>query len=95
MNTAFCTRILLFKVLSENIKCVVLSSCYSKEQAKAISKNGIYVIGMNSSVEVEAATAFSLGFYQAIGEEEDISTSFEIGLVHYFAHCSDSKKDIP
>lgn len=41
---------LLFQTLKDDIECIVLSACYSTTQAKAISKNDIYVIGMNNSV---------------------------------------------
>jgi CheY-like chemotaxis protein len=86
---------LLFKACKDNIKCVFLSACYSSIQAKAISLNDIYVIGMNNSVGVDDATAFAKGFYQAIGEGKNIKTSFDIGRVHYLASCSKKDSDIP
>lgn len=85
----------LFKTLKENIRCVILSACYSSGQAEAISKNDIYVIGMNNSVCVSDATAFANGFYQAIGEGQDIKTSFELGQVHYLSSCDKDNQNIP
>ena len=35
----------LFSLFKDSITCVILNSCYSEEQANAISKNGMYVIG--------------------------------------------------
>lgn len=75
----------LFSLFKDTIKCVVLSACYSSSQAKAISKNNIYVVGMNNSVGVDAATEFAKGFYQAIGEGKDIPEAFRFGLVHLIA----------
>jgi CheY-like chemotaxis protein len=72
----------LFRLFKDKLKCVVLSSCYSSEQAKTISLQNIYVIGMNDSVGVDAATEFSKGFYQAVGEGKNITDSFNFGLVH-------------
>jgi len=85
----------LFMTLKENLKCVVLSACYSADQAKAISTNGIYVIGMNNSVGVDDATAFANGFYQAVGEGKNIPTAFNLGEVHYLASCDKLDRDIP
>jgi len=71
----------LFKIFKEKYQmtCVVLSSCYSEAQAEAISKLGLYVAGMNSTVEDRAAIEFSIGFYQALGEGLPIAEAFELG----------------
>tara|TARA_R110000764_G_scaffold44749_1_gene100727 strand:- start:444 stop:1451 length:1008 start_codon:yes stop_codon:yes gene_type:complete len=85
----------LFKILCENTKCVFLSACYSSNQAKAISSNNIYVIGMNNSVEIKAATAFALGFYQAISENKEIPNAFAVGEAHYLSVCAITDKQFP
>lgn len=85
----------LFEVLCDKTKCVLLSACYSSAQAKTISSKGIYVIGMNNSVGVNAATSFALGFYQAIGEGKNIKEAFEVGQVHYLTTCNPNDKEIP
>lgn len=71
----------LFELFSENIKCVVLNSCYSESQAREISKHIPYVIGMKSSVNDKSAIAFSVGFYTALGAGKDIEFAFKMGTV--------------
>lgn len=71
----------LFELFSKDIKCVVLNSCYSESQALEISKHIPYVIGMKKSVNDEAAIAFSLGFYAALGAGKDIEFAFKMGVV--------------
>ena len=71
----------LFRKFSKKIKCVVLNACYSEKQAEAISKHIDYVIGMRHGISDSAATAFSIGFYQALGAGEDIEEAFESGKI--------------
>lgn len=71
----------LFELFSENIKCVVLNSCYSESQAREISKHIPYVIGMKSSVNDKSAIAFAVGFYTALGAGKDIEFAYRMGTV--------------
>lgn len=71
----------LFELFSENIKCVVLNSCYSESQAIEIAKHIPFVIGMKNSVEDKSAIAFSVGFYSALGAGKDIKFAFKMGVV--------------
>jgi hypothetical protein len=71
----------LFELFSENIKCVVLNSCYSESQAREISKHIPYVIGMKNSVNDKSAIAFSIGFYTALGAGKDIEFAYKMGTV--------------
>ncbi|MCW7475592.1 CHAT domain-containing protein [Leptospira levettii] len=71
----------LFSLFKDNIKAVILNSCYSEKQARAISKLGITVIGMNREIDDNDAIEFSKGFYQALGGGKDVSFSFEMGKV--------------
>lgn len=86
---------MLFQTLNDNIECVVLNACYSAVQAEAISKHNIYVVGMNKPVDDNDAATFSKGFYQAIGEEKDIRTAFNVGYALYLASCIEEDKNIP
>jgi CheY-like chemotaxis protein len=72
----------LFGLYKGVIKIVVLSACYSSTQAQMISKFGIYVVGMNDEIHMTAATEFSKGFYQALGEGKDVEQAFSFGMVH-------------
>ncbi len=71
----------LFELFADNIKCVVLNSCYSESQAIEIAKHIPYVIGMKSSVNDKAAIAFAVGFYTALGAGKDIAFAHKMGTV--------------
>ncbi|MEZ4827059.1 MAG: CHAT domain-containing protein [Bacteroidia bacterium] len=69
----------LFK--DRNTRLVILNSCYSTAQAEVISKLGMYVIGMNASVEDLAALDFVSGIYLGLGAGKTIDKSFVDGLI--------------
>jgi ActR/RegA family two-component response regulator len=71
----------LFKEFSGKIKCVVLNACYSEKQAKAIVRYIDYVVGMSQEISDSAATAFSIGFYQALGAGRNIEKAFALGKI--------------
>lgn len=83
----------MFKLFKEQVKCVLLNACYSKEQAKVISKHGIYVIGMNDAIGDKAAIDFAVGFYQSLGEKNEFTFAYEIAMVNISPNFYDS--DIP
>ena len=70
----------LFRLFNDTVVCVVLNSCYSEEQAKAIKLHIPHVIGMKSGIPDKAAISFSTGFYKAIGAGRDIPFAFEFGV---------------
>lgn len=70
----------LFKLFN-TVQCVLLNSCYSEAQAKAIKAYIPYVIGMPLSILDKAAIAFSAGFYQAIGAGKAIPEAYELGKI--------------
>ncbi len=64
-----------------DIKAVVLNACDSTEQAKAISKNGIYAIGMADEIPDDAAITFAGGFYLGLAETpDDIPFAYQMAL---------------
>ncbi|MBW4657069.1 MAG: CHAT domain-containing protein [Drouetiella hepatica Uher 2000/2452] len=72
----------LFKLASKHVKCVVLNTCHSEIQAKAIAQYIPYVVGMSQEIGDKAAIAFSTGFYKAIGADcSDIEKAHEAGCV--------------
>jgi CHAT domain len=71
----------LFKLVSEQVACVLLNACYSDGQANAIVKHIQYVIGMTQSISDKAAIAFSVGFYQALGAGKSIEQAYDFGVV--------------
>jgi hypothetical protein len=71
----------LFKVLKDNIRCVILNACYSAPQAEAIAQNIDCFIGMSKAIGDKSAICFSVAFYQAIGYGRDIKTAFDLGCL--------------
>lgn len=71
----------VFSKLKDNIRCVVLNSCYSSPQAKAIARTIECVVGMSSSVGDDAAIAFAESFYQALGFGRSVRSAFELGCL--------------
>ena len=84
----------LFSVLKDNIRCVVLNSCYSKLQAMLISKYIECVIGMSKAIGDEAAIKFAQGFYRGIGFGRDLETAFKLGCAQIDLHGLD-EEDTP
>lgn len=72
----------LFKLFAhEGLRCVLLNACYSEEQAKAISQHVDYVIGMKKAIGDEAAIAFSVTFYDALGAGKTVEFAFELARI--------------
>jgi len=71
----------LFSVLKGNIRCVVLNTCYSEQQAQAIAKHIDCVTGMSKAIGDAAAISFSIAFYQALAFGKDIKTAFDLGCL--------------
>lgn len=73
----------MFRLLKTqfDIKAVVLNACNSTEQAKAISTNGIYAIGMADEIPDHAAISFAGGFYLGLAETpDDIPFAYQMAL---------------
>ena len=62
-----------------NVECVLLNACYSQEQARKIRAHIKYVIGMNQEIRDDAAIAFSIGFYRALGYACGIEDAYKFG----------------
>jgi CRISPR-associated protein (Cas_APE2256)/CHAT domain len=69
----------LFKILSNQVECVLLNACYSQTQAPVIAQHIKYVIGMQTAINDKAALEFAKGFYQALGEGRSMEEAFELG----------------
>ncbi|MGL5793589.1 MAG: ATP-binding protein, partial [Waterburya sp.] len=61
------------------VECVVLNACYSQVQAIEINQHINYVIGTKKDIRDDAALAFSIGFYEALGDGESIERAYEFG----------------
>ena len=78
----------MFSLFRDSVRCVVLNSCWSEPQAQAIRRHIDHVIGTRSVIDDDAALAFSLGFYKAIGAGKDVPFAYELGLARALADGS-------
>lgn len=62
---------------SENIRLVFFNTCYSKNQAEAVSQFVEATIGMNTSIGDDAARVFSSQFYSSIGFGLSVAKAFQ------------------
>ena len=71
----------LFRPLASRTRAVVLNACSTETQAKAIAQHIEFAIGTRERITDAAATAFSIGFYQALGARPslDILAAFDSG----------------
>ncbi len=69
----------LFDLFQEEVECVLLNACYSKEQAAAIHQHIDCVVGMNQAIGDRAAIKFSVGFYTALFSERNYQDCFDMG----------------
>jgi AAA-like domain/CHAT domain len=69
----------LFKLVANQVECVILNACYSDIQAEAIVQHIPFVIGMNTAIGDQAAIAFSVGFYKALSANRSPQEAFKFG----------------
>jgi hypothetical protein len=69
----------LFAAIKGNVRCVVLSACYSEAQARAIADQIECVVGMTRTVSDAAAIQFGAAFYHALASGENVKTAFAVG----------------
>lgn len=79
----------LFKLCANDIKCVILSACYSAPIANAINKYINYVIGMKKEIEDKSALEFAVGFYDALGAGKSVEDAFQFGRAAIMAVSPD------
>lgn len=73
---------LLFKNFKGRVHTVFLNACYSESQAKVMSQSDLYVIGMQDEMGDTPSIRFAQGFYQALGEGQEVPQAFQMGMVH-------------
>jgi len=67
-----------FGAAGKSVKVVVMSACYSELQAEALLRHVDCVVGMPASLP-DAAKAYAIGFYGALGEREPVATAHDQG----------------
>jgi hypothetical protein len=69
----------LLAAAGDRLSCVVLNACYSAKLAAALLDVVPFVVGMRRAIDDDAAIAFSIGFYQALGAGRGPAEAFELG----------------
>jgi hypothetical protein len=81
----------LFSLLAPRTRCVILNSCYSVEQARAVAEHIELVIGTSDSISDSAALAFSRSFYGALASGQTVPQAFAAGRVQVQIECPGSE----
>lgn len=83
-----------FQSLPFKISVVFLNACYSKLQARSISKYVDYIIGMKKPVSDEAAIIFSSNFYKSLLKNINYKEAFNDAIA-YLSYYLESESSIP
>jgi hypothetical protein len=67
----------LLRLTIDNVRLVLFNTCESRRHAQAVSAHVDVAIGMNASIDDEAARVFSAQFYSAIGFGKSVQEAFE------------------
>lgn len=70
----------LLGILKDNLRVVVLNSCYSAVQASGITQAIDCVIGMNDKVGDASAIIFSATFYESLAFGRSVEEAFRLGV---------------
>ena len=90
LKTAYLSE--MFALFAEiGVKCVVLNSCWSASQAKAISEQGIPVVGMLRPIKDDVAIKFSKDFYRLLVSNNPLERIFKLVRLK----MEDDSKGIP
>jgi serine phosphatase RsbU (regulator of sigma subunit) len=65
-----------FGAAGASVRLVVLSACYSDSSADALLAHIDCVVGMGGELHENAAKAFAVGFYGALGECESVAAAY-------------------
>lgn len=71
----------ILALFKEQLRCVLLNACYSREQAEAIAKDIDCVVGMSTAIGDLAAVRFSTAFYGALASGSSVAKAFDLGCL--------------
>lgn len=83
-----------FQSLPFKISVVFLNACYSKQQARSISKYVDYIIGMKKAVSDEAAIIFSSKFYKSLLKNINYKEAYNDAIA-YLSYYLENESSIP
>jgi CHAT domain-containing protein len=67
----------LMQLMIDNVRLVVFNTCQSRTHAEAVITHVDVAIGMNASIDDEAARVFSAQLYSAVGFGRSVQQAFE------------------
>jgi hypothetical protein len=70
----------LLRILNDQIRVVVLNSCYSKQQFASITDVIDYTVVMDEEIHDKSSIVFSAAFYRALAYGRTIKESFDLGV---------------
>lgn len=70
----------MISIIKDNLRVVVLNSCYSALQAGGIAETIDCVIGMNDKVGDKTAIIFSATFYESLAFGRNVQEAFRLGV---------------
>lgn len=76
----------LFQSVRDDVRMVVLNSCYSVIQATAIGQHIDHVVGMRQPIDDRSAAIFAAAFYSALGFGRSVGKAFEQGTIALMLH---------
>lgn len=63
-----------------NVRLIVLNACYSTAQASALRSKVDCVVAMDGAIQDDAARAFAVRFYGALGNRRSVGNAVEQGI---------------
>lgn len=67
----------MIRTTADTVRLAVLNACYSDAQAEALCDAVGCVIGMKGTISDDAARAFAIGFYRALGHRRSVRNAYE------------------
>jgi hypothetical protein len=71
---------MMLDATTSRLRVAVLNACYSDVQARELSSRIDCVISMNGAIDDEAARAFAIRFYGALGNGRSVGNAVEHGI---------------
>ncbi|MEZ4866679.1 MAG: CHAT domain-containing protein [Caldilineaceae bacterium] len=71
----------LFRVLKDNLRCIVLNACYTADNAAGLAQVIDCVVGIEEVISDNASIQFATAFYRALGYGRTVQEAFDLGQV--------------
>jgi hypothetical protein len=75
-----------------SIECVLLNACYSSQLGRLLAPSVPFTIAMDGPINDDAAIAFAVGFYDALGAGHPIDFAYDEGISSIKTEVSPSAK---